>query len=439
MILDRVAPIELIIKDFENLKTQERLFTIPDIEDLILIQSLEGRAHNGAGAFGKMYYVNTTVDDIVISLGLDPLKVRQMRQQLIEDIVEYAKSAISANAREKLLNGKEEPLLGIPLFKERVVNPNDILKGLYLGGLRDNHKIREKTEQIYNKNIGYGECFLIDIKKMKEMNLDAEILAHQPHYEKIDYYKSIGLIVEKKSIEEVDNSRFRYFYIRYKAGPGQSDDAAIVISGLIYNSDVALGVFLSDAIDTLEKYSLYFKDQDDELSHLIGECLPSMGISLEDVYEFAFLASIPEGEEENLPDSSLRYLLTIDPQTHISTLENHLSFIEKRFYFPMVISYKRILATGFYEFVRDRIISVEKTTPVVTYSLLEKEFSKTLGELANRNFLLMEQDASLKDAINKMIDKKLNVIIVQDASKNIIGILNANDFLHLLTKGHLNA
>ena len=49
-------------------------------------------------------------------------------------------------------------------------------------------------------------------------------------------------------------------------GPGQSDDAAIVTAGLLYNVDVALGVFLADAIDTLEKYVPAYYDQDKALA-----------------------------------------------------------------------------------------------------------------------------------------------------------------------------
>jgi len=54
-------------------------------------------------------------------------------------------------------------------------------------------------------------------------------------------------------------------------GPGQSDDAAIVASGLLYNVDVALGVFLADAIDTLEKYVSIYRDQDNNLARYIKE------------------------------------------------------------------------------------------------------------------------------------------------------------------------
>ena len=49
----KIAPKELIQQDFHNLKTQERLYTIPRVEDLVFMQSIEGRAHNGAGIFNK--------------------------------------------------------------------------------------------------------------------------------------------------------------------------------------------------------------------------------------------------------------------------------------------------------------------------------------------------------------------------------------------------
>ena len=76
----KIAPSELIQQDFRNLKTSERLYTIPRIEDLVFMQSIEGRAHNGAGAFNKRFYVNTTVDDIVSALGRSPKVVKAKRQ-----------------------------------------------------------------------------------------------------------------------------------------------------------------------------------------------------------------------------------------------------------------------------------------------------------------------------------------------------------------------
>ena len=86
----KVAPRELIQEDFRNLKSSERLYTSPRIEELIFLQSIEGRAHNGAGSFNKRSYVNTTIDDIVRAVGRSPKATKAKRQELIDEIVRIA-------------------------------------------------------------------------------------------------------------------------------------------------------------------------------------------------------------------------------------------------------------------------------------------------------------------------------------------------------------
>src|SRR3989338_9875571 len=158
----KVAPRELIQQDFRNLKTQERLFTTPRIEDLLYMQSIEGRAHNGAGSFNKRFYVNTTIDDIVSAIGRSPKIVKAKRQELIDEIVEFVDSALTDDPRERLVTRNGRPLLGIPQFKERIVNAYDVLKGLYLGGLRDDADIRKKAQALFKIKIGYGRCYSIN-------------------------------------------------------------------------------------------------------------------------------------------------------------------------------------------------------------------------------------------------------------------------------------
>ena len=87
MYLHSVAPKDLIQADYEVLKSYEHLETTREIEDLLFIQSLEGRAHNGSGVFNKRTYVNTTIEDVVTSLERDPREVQAKRQAIIDDIV----------------------------------------------------------------------------------------------------------------------------------------------------------------------------------------------------------------------------------------------------------------------------------------------------------------------------------------------------------------
>ncbi|MCM8760756.1 MAG: CBS domain-containing protein [Candidatus Omnitrophica bacterium] len=428
----KIAPAELIQQDFHHLKTSERLYTIPRIEDLVFMQSIEGRAHNGAGAFNKRFYVNTTVDDIVSALGRSPKVVKTKRQELIDEIVEFVDSALADDPRGKLVTRSGRPLLGIPQFKERTVNYHDILKGLYLGGLRDEPEIRKKTQEIYNINIGYGKCYLVNTKVMDGMGLDGEMLAHNEHEDRIAAYRSCGLIVDEKKVKRSASKYIKYMYIRHHVGPGQSDDAAIVASGLLYNVDVALGVFLADAIDTLEKYVTHYRDQDGELAMYIKENYPFLDVGEKEVYELSYLAAIPEGRTDEVPDSSLRYLLAVDQESGQSTLETHLNFIEGKPFIPIAISYKRIIISQLYDFVRDKLRSIDKEVVFRIPEALAEELDSSVAKVMQRKFITVSPHTSLKSALEKVEARKGELIIVKDEYGNILGVVNPADFLIFL-------
>ena len=428
----KIALAELIQQDFRNLKSSERLYTIPRIEDLVFMQSIEGRAHNGAGAFNKRFYVNTTVDDIVSALGRSPKVIKTKRQELIDEIFEFVVSAIEDDPRDRLVTKGGRPLLGIPQFKDRTVNYHDILKGLYLGGLRDNPEIRKKTQGLYGINIGYGKCYLVNSKIMEEMGLDGEILAHQEHEDRLNYYKSSGLIVDTTNTKRKLPKHVKYMYIRHHVGPGQSDDAAMVTSGLLYNVDVALGVFLADAVDTLEKYVSNYRDQDKEIAFYIKDNYHFLDLDEKDVYELAYLAAIPEDKVDAIPDSSLRYLLAIDQETGQSSFETHLNFIEGKPFLPMAISYKRIMVTVLYDFVREKLSSINKEVVFKIPEALLHELDSSVTKVMQRKFITVGPHTSLKSALAKVEARKGELIIVKDEFGNILGVINPADFLIFL-------
>jgi len=428
----KIAPAELIQQDFHNLKTSERLYTIPRIEDLVFMQSIEGRAHNGAGSFNKRFYVNTTIDDIVSALGRSPKVVKAKRQELIDEIVEYVDSVLADDARERLVTRNGRPLLGIPQFKERTVNYHDILKGLYLGGLRDDPAIRKKTQEKYGITIGYGKCYLVNVKIMEELGLDGETLAHQEHEDRMGYYKSCGMIVDEVKVKRSTSKNIRYMYIRHHVGPGQSDDGALVAAGLLYNIDVALGVFLADAIDTLEKYVTHYRDQDGELALYIKERYSFLDLEEKDACELSYLAAIPEGRTDEIPDSSLRYLLAVDSETGQSTLETHMSFIEGKPFVPIAISYKRILISHLYDFIREKLRSINKEVVLRVPEALMQELDSSVAKVMQRRFITVSAQTSLRAALEKVEDRKGELIIVKDEFGNILGVINPADFLIFL-------
>jgi CBS domain-containing protein len=396
------------------------------------MQSIEGRAHNGAGAFNKRFYVNTTVDDIVRSLGKGPKLVKDKRQELIDEIVEFVDCALADDPRDRLVTRNGRPLLGIAQFKDRAVNYHDVLKGLYLGGLRDNVDVRKKTQGLFNITIGYGRCYLIDTKVMEEMGLDGESLAHNEHEGKLEDYRKRGLIVDEVKPRRRDSKNIRYMYIRHHVGPGQSDDAAIVAAGLIYNVDAALGVFLADAIDTLEKYVPAYHDQDSELSSYIKANYDFLDVEEHEVYELAYLAAIGGDRIDDVPDSSLRYLLTIDRESGQSALETHLNFIEGKPFVPISISYRRIPVLELYEFVKDKLKSIKKEVVVKVPEALAKELDSSVTNVMHRKFITVSPQTSLKTALNKVEARKGEIIIVKDEFGNILGVINPVDFLAFL-------
>lgn len=430
MFLHSVAPKELIQADYELLKSYEHLETTPEIEELLFIQSLEGRAHNGAGVFDDRTYVNTTIDDVVRALGLDAERIKARRQTLIDEIVAFAAGVMHGEKRERLVNEKGDPLLGQPLFRDRRVNARDILRGLYVGGLRDNPDIRKEAEQAYQIKIGGGRCYVVDVKIMLAMNLDGEKLAEDAHEDKIDDYHRRGLIVGAEG--SVDPKTQKYFYIRHRIGPGQSDDAAFIMAGVLYNADVALGVFLADAIDTLEKYAPVFRDQDGNLSFQIARGFEALQLSMEDVHELVSLSAIPEAEEHMIPDSSLRYLLAVDPRSSSCAFRNHLDFIEGKPVLPLPISYKRVLSTQFYEYINRRLLNVRNLEKFAIPNLSLKEINRSLMDLAKKDFAVIGKDATIAEAVRKFKETKSELLIIQDKNNKVIGTVRSTDLLDTL-------
>lgn len=430
MRLPYVAPKELVQADYDVLRSYEHLDTTPEIQDLLFIQSLEGRAHNGAGVFNKRTYVNTTIDDVVRALGRDPDEIKARRQAVIDDIADFAADVMDGGKHEKLLNADGEPLMGIELFRERHVNARDVLRGLYLGGLRDNPDIRKEAEKRYQTKIGGGRCYVIDVKTMLDMKLDGEILAHEAHEDKIDEYTERGLIVQSDGV--VDPQTQRYFYIRHRVGPGQSDDGAFIMAGILYNADVALGVFLADIIDTLEKYAPLYRDQDGNLSHQIARGFKELKLTMDDVYELTSLCAIPEAEEEFVPDSSLRYLLSIDSRVQRSAFRSHLDFIEGKPVVPLLVSYKRILSTHFYEFINRRLINSGKLQKLAMPGITVKDIDKPIADLLKKDFAVVMKDATVGEVVKKFKETKCDVIVVQDKNLRVVGTIRPSDLYHYL-------
>jgi len=358
----RIAPRNLIWKDFKELHKKEDILTDPVVEDLLFIQTIEGHSHNGDGAFKGRKFVDTTINDIVEALGRDVFVVRSERQMLINEIYEYAERVIDGEKVTYLVNRKGNPFMRCPLFLEWEVNPRDVLKGLYLGGLMDDFSVRKKANNKFHINMGGGKPYLIDFRVMEKMGLNGEILAHGDHKDKLGDYKAKGLIIpDPTNVDFLHHADVRFQYIRHKKGLGVSDDSAVVVGGMLYNLSVGLGAYLADAIDTLDKFSLKFIEQDDKLAHIIKRDFPQLGVTEDDALSFIYLISIQSGEEKKIPDSSQRYFLQINKETGITAIESHYRFITGKPYPYFKISYENVLNEDFYRYIKKRVEAFEKS------------------------------------------------------------------------------
>jgi hypothetical protein len=352
-----IAPAPLLLQEWRYLQSREVLRTTWYVEEMIFLQSLASRAHEGHGSFHGRRFVDTAEDDVAEALRLQPEKVREDRQGLIDEIGAYARAAMRGKAPDRLLNEREEPLLGIGFFRHMPVDPGDVLRGLYLGGMRDRPETRVATEQKYGDRIGAGGMFYVDRRVMQRLGLDGDRLAHGSHEREMERYRREGLVVDEPPT--ADNP-IVYQYIRFHPGPGASDDAAIVAGSLLFGGSVSAGVFLADAIDTLEKYvpAGRYGDQDWDLAKEIEKGFGDLQLTMEDVYTLTHVAR--GSDDDSVPDSSLRHMLRVDRKVDQCALEAHLLAASGQPSAPVSLGHRKVPSEQFYAEVRRRVKAVDR-------------------------------------------------------------------------------
>ena len=344
--LPGVAPPDLLREDFETLRAKTTLRCSAEVEEFVLMQSVEGHSHEGHGLFHGAKYPNTTIDDVARSLRLSPAAVKEDRQALIDEVRDFAQRAVAGEKLRYACGAEGEPLIRCGALRSIEIDPVGILKGLYAGGLRDSAKVRDLANKRYGVEMGYGECHLIDQVVLHRLGLDGFELARKGHEHEIDRFKQAGLFAEN------GNGDVAYMYVRYKEGPGASDDAAIVMAGKLWGLSAALGCFLADAVDTLEKYVLEYDDQDQGISDLAAG---SVDLTVDDAADLAYLCAIPREMQGKLPDDSLRHMLQIDRKLDQCPLESHLAFVAGGPYSRMVLDHGECDNIEFYDYIDGRL------------------------------------------------------------------------------------
>ncbi|MCX6345497.1 MAG: hypothetical protein NT018_10575 [Armatimonadetes bacterium] len=352
---DGVAPPHILRDDFATLDAKAALRCSYDVSQLILMQSIEGHAHEGHGLFYGRKFPNTTIDDISRSLRLDPRAVKAERQELIDEVKQFADRVIAGEDLRFACNTQNEPLMRCGALRQFEIEGHGVLQGLYMGGLRDGAEIRTAAGKRFGAEIGYGKCYLVDQKVLKGLGMDGYDLARKPHEADIARFERAGLFAHN------GEAHVAYMYVRYKVGPGASDDAAVVMAGKMRGLSAAVGCFLADAVDTLEKYVPEYSDQDSGISEYIESNYPKLGLCRDDAVTLAYLCSIPREMEEKLPDSSLRHMLQIDRKIDQSTIESHLAYVAGKPLSLMELDHGECTNVEFYKYIEQKLSQFKKS------------------------------------------------------------------------------
>jgi len=358
-----VAPKSLIRKDFDHLNTTVHLIVNDKVKPLILIQSIEGHAHEGHSVFRGEKFPNTCMEDIVLALNMDVDVIKGERQKLIDDIREWFLSLKEEDLdnRKPLLNSFGEPLLGITMFENMQVSVKSAVFGYVLAGLMDDIEYRKKAEAKYKVNIGGGDIYIVDRTKMEELKITGDMLAKEENEKNIEEYKRNGLIVSSDRVLPGSNIIVSH-YIRHKKGPGLSDDAALLSAGFLSifkKRDVSalIGAFLADSVDTLDKFSdrIVELGQDEELAFELISKFKQFDLREDLLLKFIYLASIPEDMKGNVPDSSMRHFLQKDEKVKISELESHISFLRGEEVPSIILAFQEVPSHKFYNYYNNRL------------------------------------------------------------------------------------
>ncbi len=343
-----------------------RLSLLDDLKDSILVQTCHGHAVSGHRVFRerRAQFPLATLSDFVIAAGLDLDKIKQRRQDAIDDVQEWIE--LAKNGRVDRIMLKENPLLGVEFLKDCVVEPEYFFRGVILG-LMDNYEWRQNTARHYQETtidghklvIGGGTSVLVDKDKLTEWHPFAtEVLANSEVSSAV--WKELK---EKNILVDSHHPQAETIYVRKKIGLGTSDDTAFITAGELYKSagkvaarSAFLGLFLIDGIDTYDKLVSRPVEggYDEDIALRLRKDLPGL-VSKEEMFALIYYAA--KGNSGEVVSSSHKKLIQYQDMTQpvLPTVLHHLRFMEERKTAHFKVGFDRQPSQEFYASVEKRM------------------------------------------------------------------------------------
>jgi len=262
---DRDLFCECVQRDFAYLEAQK--FAVEkDFMARVLPQSVHGRALNGHGWFADavgcpLLFADATFDRVcsvleVLEPQLGHLAIRAWRNRQIDRLINHLEKHF--NDPFISLEDEQGPLFGVNFFKGRKVAAEPFIKGLILAGQMDDPDCRQRSLALmpfafndYELVLGYGGQEIVAPERLEKLGL-GDTGAREFSLAERQHLIDLGVIfAEKKTYSYPE---FDQAYFRRSLGEGVCDDLALLYIGRSYGFDALLGAFLSDAVDTYDKF-----------------------------------------------------------------------------------------------------------------------------------------------------------------------------------------
>lgn len=367
--------------DFEYLMS--RPFSAPaDVLEVLLPQSVAGRAQNGHGWFVDRYgsplvFREATFDRVLTELEktwphLRHDAVRRRRQQLIDNVRGHVLARVGDETIS--LETIDGPLLGADFLRGVEVETEPFLRGMVLAGYMDDWDHRSMTTAWNSRSfdggryeLGGGDIRIVD-REMFRMTgiIDAGRGAWSD--DELRELERLGVLQPLGDDREWEYPRYDQVYFRRRVGDGVCDDLALIRIGAEWGFAGLLGAFVMDAIDTYDKHLARFtsKGSDHALAESVqqawrerkGEPLVG-GEAILELIRFAAKNNAPPTQ---LSSSHRRFIQT-EPKGRVPTLLHHWRFLRGEKLDDIKLGFARVPAREFYALAHARLRSAGADTP----------------------------------------------------------------------------
>jgi|GEM_PF-6761132 len=423
---------DLLERDFKKMQVTAETAVELELARHLYLQEVAANARNGDSLFQRRRFPNVTIDDVVQALKIKPEKLKTERQRMINEFLSWLDYILNDNTKEKLVNESGKPLFMItPLLKYKV-DPKEVLRGIYLWSSIQQKDIIEAAEKRYGRNIGRGMYYLIDMQQLGKHGIDADDLEHFSHEDMVDFYREIKIITNQEKIWKMPEGKIKYLFIRHSLGSGISPDLGILLAGVIYSKDAALGVLLSQVLDTLSKYVHQYNEYNDDVCRSIKLKFKDLDIDDDELLSFLNLVVMPDDENrDHVPASTVLDLFIVDRKSGVYPFETYMAFIDHKPVVPTYIGKNRILSLDFFRYVNKLLLESRVVDTERPQDYLKLSRDLPAKELATDKYVVIRSDEPISTGIKKMIQTGKDILIIINENGKLVGVMHSSDIVRL--------